>query len=435
MRNRARAKTKLAIGAIFKNEGPYILEWVAFHRVLGVERFVIADNASDDGSTEFLAALDRAGLIEHVPFPHLPDQPPQLPAYAEIMRRIGTSAEWVAFVDGDEFMLPTDGSRSVLPFFDQIASDVGVVALNWAVFGSAARVGATRELVTERFVRRAVDAFSANHHYKSVVRSKAYAGPGTNPHYFKTTNGYRTVQADGRPVVHHRPASGISRDVVWHPLRINHYVVKSKEEFDRKRARGRATSDKMRTEAFFHSHDRNEKEDAVPEWLVQATKEEMARIGDRLRGAGHDSPFLEFCDAASEDSSTEEVSTETARGFISNIVVRKRKVLIKGWATMQGGTPVPGFRVKLSDGWVSNLTVRRMARKAERQTLTAVDQMTGFQLLFPLADLSEAARSGPPPVVVADSAEVVFELASTIRWPPEEIADEAGPGDGADGGD
>ena len=39
---------RLAIGAIVKNEGPYLLEWIAFHRVVGVDRFFIADNASTD---------------------------------------------------------------------------------------------------------------------------------------------------------------------------------------------------------------------------------------------------------------------------------------------------------------------------------------------------------------------------------------------------
>ena len=49
------AGLRLAIGAIFKNEGPYILEWIAFHRAVGVDRFFIADNASD----ETIGAISR----------------------------------------------------------------------------------------------------------------------------------------------------------------------------------------------------------------------------------------------------------------------------------------------------------------------------------------------------------------------------------------
>lgn len=39
----------LSIAAILKNEQPYILEWLAYHMVLGIEDFYIADNISSDG--------------------------------------------------------------------------------------------------------------------------------------------------------------------------------------------------------------------------------------------------------------------------------------------------------------------------------------------------------------------------------------------------
>ena len=84
---RASGNPRLAVGAIFKNEGPYVLEWVAFHRVLGIERFFIADNNSSDETTVLLAALARAGIVDHLPFPSVPGQPPQPLAYEEILRR------------------------------------------------------------------------------------------------------------------------------------------------------------------------------------------------------------------------------------------------------------------------------------------------------------------------------------------------------------
>ena len=70
------ARVPLAIGAIFRNEGPYILEWIAHHRLLGIEAIYICDNLSDDGSTELLAALDWAGVITHIPFPVPVASPP-----------------------------------------------------------------------------------------------------------------------------------------------------------------------------------------------------------------------------------------------------------------------------------------------------------------------------------------------------------------------
>jgi hypothetical protein len=35
---------KLAICAIFKDEAPYLLEWLAFHRMIGIDLLVLHDN-------------------------------------------------------------------------------------------------------------------------------------------------------------------------------------------------------------------------------------------------------------------------------------------------------------------------------------------------------------------------------------------------------
>ncbi len=40
-----------------------MLEWIAYHRALGVEHFVIGDNGGSDLTSELLLALDAAGLI------------------------------------------------------------------------------------------------------------------------------------------------------------------------------------------------------------------------------------------------------------------------------------------------------------------------------------------------------------------------------------
>lgn len=45
-------KLNLYIAAIIKDEYSGLLEWIAYHRVLGVTGFMIADNGSRDGSTE-----------------------------------------------------------------------------------------------------------------------------------------------------------------------------------------------------------------------------------------------------------------------------------------------------------------------------------------------------------------------------------------------
>ncbi len=48
---------KIAIGAIVKNEAPYLREWVAYHKAVGVDAFIIGDNDSTDGTRAFPTAL------------------------------------------------------------------------------------------------------------------------------------------------------------------------------------------------------------------------------------------------------------------------------------------------------------------------------------------------------------------------------------------
>ena len=72
--------------------------------------------------------------------------------------------------------------------------------------------------------------------------------------------------------------------MLWHPLRVNHYVIKSWEEFEtRKRPRGRATRPGLyRDAAFFELHDCNEIADPMPDWLLAAAAAEAARLRARL---------------------------------------------------------------------------------------------------------------------------------------------------------
>jgi hypothetical protein len=103
----------VAIGAIVKNEAPYLLEWIAYHRVLGVSRFFIADDSGSDGSSYLLDALSRHGIIYAIPFPKLTQRGAQLRAYTTIMKFFSRMADWVAFIDVDEFLYPTDGCRDL----------------------------------------------------------------------------------------------------------------------------------------------------------------------------------------------------------------------------------------------------------------------------------------------------------------------------------
>ncbi|WP_068023933.1 glycosyltransferase family 2 protein [Rhodoplanes sp. Z2-YC6860] len=156
---------RVGIVAIAKTEAPFLLEWVAFHRAVGIWHFFIADNGGDDGTSDLLKRLDRAGHIVRFDFTdrHLA----QLAAYDEIVPRLRGSLDLAVIIDIDEFVRPLASER-VDTFFTEMFSDpnVSALALNWACYGSSGRIKPGRGLVTTRFKRRAEQDFRSNRHSK-----------------------------------------------------------------------------------------------------------------------------------------------------------------------------------------------------------------------------------------------------------------------------
>lgn len=51
------AKYTTSICAIVRNEARYILEWIAYHKAVGIDHFYIYDNQSTDETTDILIRL------------------------------------------------------------------------------------------------------------------------------------------------------------------------------------------------------------------------------------------------------------------------------------------------------------------------------------------------------------------------------------------
>jgi hypothetical protein len=54
---------RFGIMTMVRNEAPYLLEWIAHHRLLGFSQITIYDNCSNDASARILLPLSKAGII------------------------------------------------------------------------------------------------------------------------------------------------------------------------------------------------------------------------------------------------------------------------------------------------------------------------------------------------------------------------------------
>src|SRR5688572_1067673 len=98
------AKPTITLCAVLKNEAPYVLEWIAYHRAIGVSEFLLYDNESTDLTTQLLENLEKLGIVTVLPWPTVEGVSPQLSALNHTLLRAEGSASFVANIDLDEFL-------------------------------------------------------------------------------------------------------------------------------------------------------------------------------------------------------------------------------------------------------------------------------------------------------------------------------------------
>ncbi|HBP41103.1 MAG TPA: glycosyltransferase [Halomonas sp.] len=272
---------KLAIAAIVKNEIDSLIEWLAFHLTVGASHFLIADNESTDGTHELLSVLAEQGLVTLISVP-TGETPPQLLAYQQLLETCPRHIDLVAFIDADEYLLPCAGERPLIEWLEKCfaSPSVGALGLNWACFGSNGAKFREDGLVIERFTQRAKKTFGPNHHIKSIVRP-GYVERFDNPHFARLKQGHY-VNSLGEPVEPRRdkqgnPRFGLSEHIIWDGARINHYLVKSVEEFVLGKAKrgSAATPNYQKQRDYFMRHDRNDTACRVAAELAPKVKKQM----------------------------------------------------------------------------------------------------------------------------------------------------------------
>ena len=246
---------------IAKNEERGILEWIAYQRLIGFDKVMVYDNDSSDSTARIVQrAIANDPSITLTSWPNQPGRRPQLTAYEDALSRCKT--DWIAFFDTDEFLLPRkhDNVSDYLASFDPAITGI---LLNWLVFGSSGHEKAENRFVIERFTQCASPGHGKNLFTKTIVR------PGS----VKTMRVHSAILSDGLyssssgKVIEKLVSEAKSESVDHGGAQLNHYLLKSREEYQTKVKRGhasRALDDKAKqhihdVEEFWRHHDLNDR--------------------------------------------------------------------------------------------------------------------------------------------------------------------------------
>jgi hypothetical protein len=215
---------KLSICAIFKNEAPYLKEWIEYHKLVGVDHFYLYNNESDDNYKEVLADYIKANEVTLFDWPNRNlDQwgrqhwawvyTTQVPAYENAFQIAKDTSKWVATIDIDEFIVPvkTDKITQVL---DKIEKNFPAIEIYWRVYGTSGldEIPPNRLLIESLNKRSFVNA-PINKTFKSILKPELFIRYTWPPHQCQYQNNLR-------------PYPSTSKELV-----INHYLNRTKNYF------------------------------------------------------------------------------------------------------------------------------------------------------------------------------------------------------------
>jgi hypothetical protein len=221
---------RIAVCAIFKDEFPFIREWVAYHSLIGVDHFFLYDNGSVDGGVPNLGELQTR--VTTIQWNYAPGQ---VKAYKHFIREHGHKFTWAAFIDLDEFItLVHDNSLTELL---KRYEEYSLLLLNWRNFGPWGNTGVYDDrpsgMMIGKFIYCLPEEHQVHAHVKSIVKlCDAFSVEG--PHVINVKGS--VCNSAGRVV------SAISLQPVpcFENAYISHFYTRSRADFHVKIARGRA---------------------------------------------------------------------------------------------------------------------------------------------------------------------------------------------------
>ncbi|MFD1343485.1 glycosyltransferase family 2 protein [Litorisediminicola beolgyonensis] len=234
-----------------RNEGAFLLDWLAHHKACGISHVLAFTNDCDDGTDALLDRLEALGHVTHLRNDGPYDQGGiqftalKTAARTDELRR----ADWILPLDVDEFVNVHVGDRT-LPALIAALPEAQAITLTWRLFGNSGIARYEDRPVPERFLRAAPAVMFWP--WRAAMFKTLYRNDGT----YRKPGVHRPRDPDGDRALSARWFDGEGRelDAQFRTRRIfsnfgqsntalaqlNHYPLGDMESYVLKAARGRA---------------------------------------------------------------------------------------------------------------------------------------------------------------------------------------------------
>tara|TARA_R100001163_G_scaffold11270_1_gene10327 strand:- start:681 stop:1595 length:915 start_codon:yes stop_codon:yes gene_type:complete len=234
---RTRDKFQVVVAAMVR---PYfydeLLEWVEWHSHIGVQHFFLYDDTGGRTLTEFMGADPRitwVNFVDHAPRRGCLDLY-QTEVLSRILVAVRASAEWIAFIDDDEFIVPGKNNLNEILSKMKQSGAVGL-ELFLRTFGTHSHVKKPEGGVLENYL-----TWQPRYLTKTIARTE-FIHDAKRLNSLLYVDGKQPVYIDGS-----KRQEPVTADVlrerldgpIYGNLWINHYVTRSIEHLRQKVDRG-----------------------------------------------------------------------------------------------------------------------------------------------------------------------------------------------------
>ena len=289
-----------------RNESPFLLDWIAYHRAIGFDKICIVSNNCDDGSDGLLAKLAAQDIIVHLDQVVPDGMSPQASAVAHAERMgLLRDGDWGIFLDADEYLNIHAGAGRVSDLAEAVAQ-IGAtgILIAWRLFGDSGHKRFPGSYLRADYTGCEVRPNSTQ--FKTFFR-KGNVAAGFSPLLHRCRLHPKAgVAADfvtgaGTPITVGRETKVSRRHSAWLEngeqafaflkgsevdytiAQINHYIVRDPHSFALKKMRGRGhvstkATNRRHTAKFYQAGNHNIANDnTILRWqeLVEAKKVEI----------------------------------------------------------------------------------------------------------------------------------------------------------------